>query len=78
MCLIVDANIVGNFFDPNNPTYKEIFAAVRGGRCCIHYGGQLRREYQRIRKVMLYVLAWIKQDVQRCGPTAQSISWQSR
>jgi len=57
MCLIVDANVASDFFCAKAPHYKEVFEAVLEGRCCVYYGGKLRREYAQMRTVLLRILS---------------------
>lgn len=51
MCLIVDANVASDFFCNNGAHYRELLEAVARGRCCVYYGGELRREYGKMRTV---------------------------
>ena len=56
MCLIVDANVATDFFCKKAQEYVDLLEAVIKGRCCIYYGGELRREYQTARVVFTQVL----------------------
>ena len=55
MCIIIDANVVVRvFFGQNDKDFHEIFDGLFGGgkpRVRIVYGGELRREYLRVRSI---------------------------
>ena len=55
--MIVDASVATTFFNNEDPRYPRVRMAVRQGRCCLYYGGLLRREYERIRSIMRTLLA---------------------
>ena len=57
MCLIVDTNVASAFFCERAAQYDEILNAVVKGRCCIYYGGALRREYAKSKAILVQVLA---------------------
>jgi predicted nucleic acid-binding protein len=56
MCVIIDASVATEFFCAKAERYAEVLDAVIKGRCCIYYGGQLRREYAEARVVLTQVL----------------------
>jgi predicted nucleic acid-binding protein len=56
MCLIVDTNVARAFFCGSALHYREILEAVLKGRCCIYYGGELRREYAQSSAILTQVL----------------------
>ena len=56
MCLIVDASVAAAFFCAEADPYVEALEAVKNGRCCIYYGGKLRRENAKARVVLMQVL----------------------
>lgn len=57
MCLIVDANVATQFFCTAHLPTSDLREAVFSGRCCVVYGGKLRREYEKIEKARRIVLA---------------------
>ena len=57
MCLIVDTSVASAFFCAKAAHYDEILDAVIQGRCCIYYGGDLRREYEESNAILMQVLA---------------------
>jgi hypothetical protein len=56
MCLIIDNNLVRPLLLTGIPDYTLIRNAVLGGKCCLSYGGRLRREYQDSPDLMRFVL----------------------
>lgn len=56
MCVIVDANVASIFFCAQHADYQDLIQAVFCGKCCLVYGGQLKREYSVMKKVMSIVL----------------------
>ena len=56
MCVIVDANVAALFFCRQHANYEHLIRAVFCGKCCLIYGGQLKREYSIMTSVMSVVL----------------------
>ena len=57
MCLIVDANVAAQVFNPNpSPDFAPVWRAIRDGRAVAVHGGQLTDEYAKLATVLVLVL----------------------
>jgi predicted nucleic acid-binding protein len=57
MGIIIDVNIALKFFfDHEKSDWMEAYNAIINGRCCLHYGGKLIEEYQKLSSVWKIIL----------------------
>jgi len=55
MCLLIDTNIAVLFFKSKD--FEAARTAILEGRCCVYYGGKLRRELEKINEIRGILLA---------------------